>query len=143
VPVATSDVIDWLTGLGWDTTQETGCPLYAGPYVPPEPDQICVITPTPGPGFQMEGAADMCAFQARVRGPQGGDGGPHAQAAAETIAYALDALIFSAPFPSVLASGKTLSIVTRLGGQPSPLASDPDDGSRFSLVASYLIEVSN
>jgi hypothetical protein len=85
----------------------------------------------------------MCGFQARVRGPQGGDGSPGAQAAAEALAYALDALIFGAAYPVTLPSGQVIVHAHRLGGMPAPLSGEPDDADRFSLTASYLIEVSN
>lgn len=143
MPVATSDVITWLTSLGWDTNQETGVPLYMGPYVPDSPDQVAVITPVPGAGFMREGATDMCGFQARVRGPQGGDGSPDAQAAAESLAYALDRLIFTAAYPVRLSSGQVIVTAHRLTGMPAPMSGMPDDADRFSLTASYLIEVSN
>jgi hypothetical protein len=143
VPVATSDVIKWLTFLGWDTNQETGCPLVMGPYIPDEPDQIAILTPTTGPGFMRDGATDMCGFQARVRGGQSGDGSTDAQAATETLAYTLDALIFAAPYPFVLASGRVLVTAHRLSGIPAPMAQTSDDMDRSTYTCSYLIEVSN
>jgi hypothetical protein len=142
VPVATSDVIAWLTSMGWDANQETGVPFYLGPYVPDTPDQVVVLTPTPGAGFMLEGATDMCGFQARVRGPQGGDGSPGAQEAAEALAYRLDALIFTAAYPFVLGSGQVIVTAHRLSGVPAPMPA-ADDGDRFTYTASYLIEVSN
>jgi hypothetical protein len=142
VPLPTSAILDWLVALGWDITQETGAPLYLGPYVPPEPDRLVVISPTPGPGYQLEGAADTSAFQALVRGQQGGDQSLHAQSHAETLAYALDALIFGAQFPAVLPSGHVLMLVTRLGGHPSPLGPSSDDADRFSFVCQYLVQAS-
>lgn len=143
MPVATSDVIQWLTGLGWNTNQETGCPLSMGPYIPDTPDTLAVITMTPGAGYMAEGALDMCGFQARVRGGQSGDGSTDAQAATEALAYALDGLIFNAAYPCVLASGRTLVTAHRLSGIPAPMAQASDDQDRFTYVASYLIEVSN
>jgi hypothetical protein len=143
VPLATLDLIAWLTSLGWDGNQETGAPLVLGPYVPDEPDRLVVLTPTPGPGYQRDGATDLTGFQARARGPQGGDGSPDAQAAAEALAYALDALIFTAAYPAVLPSGQVIVLARRLSGAPAPLGPMPDDGDRWSFVCSYLIEVSN
>jgi hypothetical protein len=144
MPVATSDVITWLSSLGgWDSNQETGVPFYLGPYLPDEPDRLVVITATPGAGYAMEGATDLCGFQARVRGPQGGDGSPDAQAAAEALAYRLDALIFGAAYPVRLPSGQVIVTAHRLSGAPAPLAGEPDDADRVSYVANYLIEVSN
>jgi len=143
VPVPTSDVITWIQSLGWNGNQETGAPLCMGPYVPDTPDNLVVLTATPGPGFQREGATDMCGFQARVRGGQSGDGSTDAQAATESLAYALDALIFSAAYPARLASGKTLVSAHRLSGMPTPMAQAPDDMDRMTYTCSYLIEVSN
>jgi hypothetical protein len=143
VPLATLDLIAWIQGLGWDVNQETGVPLYLGPYVPDEPDRLGVLTPTPGPGYQREGATDLCGVQARLRGPQGGDGSPDAQAAAEALAYRLDALIFAAGYPVTLPSGQVIVLARRLSGMPAPMSGEPDDADRFSFTCSYLIEVSN
>jgi hypothetical protein len=143
VPLATLSLISWILSLGWDGNQETGAPLVLGPYVPDEPDKLIVLTPTPGPGYQREGATDLVGFQARARGPQGGDGSPHAQAAAEALAYELDKLIFAAAYPAVLPSGQVIVLARRLSGAPAPLAAGPDDADRFEYVTSYLIEVSN
>lgn len=142
MPLPTGDILDWLVALGWDVTQETGAPLYLGPYVPEEPDRLVVITPTPGPGYTLEGATDTSAFQALVRGQQGGDQSLHAQTHAERLAYALDALIFSAQFPVVLPSGHVLALITRLGGHPSPLGAGIDDGDRASFTCQYLVQAS-
>jgi hypothetical protein len=132
VPLPTTALIGWITGtLGWDATQETGVPVLMGPYVDEEPDKVVTLTPVPGPGYQLEAAADAGAFQARVRG------GQDDQPGAEALAYALDSLILGAQFPVVVA-GRTLIHVHRLGSTPSPLAADPDDGTRFSYVCTYL-----
>jgi hypothetical protein len=143
VPLATLDLLAWIATMGWDSNQETGVPLYLGPYIPDEPDKCVVVTPTPGPGYTREGATDLCGFQARVRGPQGGDGSPDAQAAAEALAYRLDALIFAAAYPVTLPSGQVIVLARRLSGMPAPMSGTPDSGDRFEFVCSYLIEVSN
>ncbi len=130
--VPTTSLISWLTGLGWDTDQERGAPLVPGPYVLEEPDRLVTLTAVPGPGYIIEGAADASAFQARVRGPQDDPG------EAERLAYALDSLIFSAPFPVTLTDGTVLIHVHRLGSAPTPLAPGPDDGLRFELTCTYL-----
>lgn len=132
MPLPSASVIAWITNLGWDTRQEFGAPIFPGPYVPPEPDRIVVITATPGPGYVLEGSADASAFQARVRGSQ------NDQADAEALAYLLDSLILGAPFPSVAASGQVIVHVHRLGGTPSPLAASPDSGDRYELTCNYL-----
>ena len=54
-----------------------------------------MITPTPGPGFTLEGATDTSAFQALVRGQQGGDGSLHAQRHAEILAYSRSRGVFA------------------------------------------------
>jgi len=144
MPVPSAALISWLSTLGgWDSNQETGVPFYLGPYIPDSPDQVCVITPTPGAGYRLEGATDVCGFQARVRGPQGGDGSPGAQSAAEALAHRLDALIFAAAYPVTLPSGQVIVTAHRLSGAPAPLSGEPDDADRFSFVCQYLIEVSN
>jgi hypothetical protein len=131
MPLATTSVINWLTNLGWDVTQESGAPIVPGPYVLQEPDRIVVVSPTPGPGYILEGDADVSAFQARVRGSQ------NDQADAETLAYLLDSLILRATFP-VTIDGRVLIHVHRLGGTPSPLAAGPDPGDRYEYICSYL-----
>jgi hypothetical protein len=142
VPIATRDLITWLSAQGgWDTSQETGVPFFLGPYIPDTPDRLVILTPTPGAGYAREGATDVCGFQARVRGPQGGDGSPDAQAAAEALAYRLDALIFGAAYPVRLPSGQVIVTAHRLSGAPAPMM--PDDADRVSFTCQYLIEVSN
>ena len=131
-----ADLIAWLGHLGWDTTQESGAPIVAGPYILKEPDQLVTVTATGGPGYVLEAAADACTFQARVRG------GQNNQADAERLAYALDALILGASFPAVTSSGQVIVHVHRLGGPPAPLAAGPDDGDRFEFVSSYVAIVS-
>lgn len=142
MPLPTGDLIAWITSLGWDANQETGCPLYGGPYIPPEPDRLVILTPVGGPGYLNEGATDSGGFQARVRGPQSGDASPFGQAAAEKDAYRLDQLIFAAQFPVVLPSGQVLVKVYRFAGVPSPLTGTPDDGDRWEYTCEYLYEVS-
>lgn len=133
MPLPTADIVAWLEDLGWDTTQESGAPILMGPYVEPEPDKLVTLTPTPGPGYILESAADASAIQARVRG------GQFDQPGAEVLAFALDSLILGANFPAASTSGKTIIHVHRLGGTPSPLAPNPDDGQRFSYICQYLV----
>lgn len=128
----TKAVITWLSALGWDTRQERGAPLVKGPYVPKMPDRLVILTPTGGPGFLWDGAADASSFQARVRG------GQNDQDSAETLALALDTLILNASFPVLLPSGQVISHIHRAGGPPSPLAGDPDDADRWSYTCQYL-----
>ena len=63
-------VIDFIAGLGWDTTQETGYPLLPGPEVQTSPDKEVTLTPSGGPGYVTEEAALYAwTFQARTRDP--------------------------------------------------------------------------
>lgn len=132
MPLPTTDIIDWIIGLGWDAAQETGAPVLKGPYVEDEPDKLVTLTPTPGPGYILEAAGDVSAFQARVRG------GQNDQDSAEDLAFELDSLILGAQFPALSTSGKTIIHVHRQGGTPSPLGADPDDGDRYSYICVYL-----
>lgn len=131
MPLPSASVIAWLTSLGWDITQESGAPIFPGPYVPPEPDRCVIVTATPGPGFVLEGDGDAGAFQARVRG------GQNDQADAESLAYLLDSLILAASFP-VTVGGQVIIHVHRLGGTPSPLSGTPDTGDRYEFTTTYL-----
>ena len=125
-------VIDWLTSAGWDTTQETGYPFFAGPEILDEPDKAVFITPTGGPGYQTEEAGvDAWSFQARLRGPA--DDPLGAMAAAQL----LDWTILRAPHP-VLVDGVPVLNVQRLGSPPSALPLDPSD-RRFEYTANYVI----
>lgn len=133
MPLPTASLIKWLTtDLGWDATQETGAPIVPGPYILPMPDRLVTVTATPGPGYTLEAAADAQAFQARVRGPQ------NDQAAAEALAFTLDALILNASFPAIV-DGRVIIHCHRLGGTPSPLAATPDSGERSEYVTSYVL----
>lgn len=135
MPLPTSSVIRWLTDQGWDATQETGAPLFPGPFVPEMPDRLVVVTSTPGPGYVLEAAADAQAFQARVRGPQ------NDYDAAEALAFALDDLILNASFPAIVA-GRTLIHCHRLGSQPTPLAVGPDSGDCTNFTCQYVLTAS-
>jgi Bacteriophage minor capsid protein len=136
VPLPTASVILWLAGLGWNAAQEYGAPLVQGPYILSSPDRLVTITPTPGPGYVWEAAADAGCFQARVRGPQNDQDG------AESLAYLLDSLILGASFPAVI-SGHVISLVRRLGSTPSPLGPGPDSAQRYEYVTSYICIASN
>jgi hypothetical protein len=125
-------IIAWLTAAGWNGTQETGYPLYAGPEILTEPDKAVFVTATGGPGYVTEeGGTDAWSFQARTRGPA--DDPFAAQAAAQL----LDWTILRGPRPSS-ACGVPVLNVQRLGGPPSPLPLDPSD-RRFEYVANYVI----
>ena len=132
MPLPAASLVAWLTRLGWDVRQEYGAPIVPGPYVPPDPDRMVVITAVPGPGYVLEGDGDAGAFQARVRG------GQNDQADAEALAFLLDKLILGASFPAVTASGQVIIHVHRLGGTPSPLTASPDSGDRWEYTTTYL-----
>ena len=129
---ATRVICDWITGLGWDDRNETGYPVIPGPYVPPSPDRLVVITGSGGPGYTTEEAAtDAAIFQARVRGPA------EDWDEAERAATELDLLILRARFP-VQVDGTWIVQVTRTGGGPDPLPYDMTD-QRGEFVNNYVI----
>ena len=125
-------VIDWLTTAGWDITQESGFPLYAGPEILDEPDRAVFLTATGGPGYVTdEGGVDAWSFQARVRGAADDPLG------AEAAAQLLDWTILHA-FTPAWVDGIRVIVCHRLGSSPSPLPLDPAD-RRFEYTADYVI----
>jgi hypothetical protein len=132
-PIArTQLIIDWVTSLGWPGQQESGYPLFPGPYILRSPDQAVFITATTGPGaVTEEGLPQAAGFQARLRGPADD------AITAESYANLLDQLILAAPFP-VIIDGVTINHAHRLGGPPTPLPVDPAD-LRHEFTASYVI----
>ncbi len=128
----TQVIIDWISALGWDDRQETGYPLVAGPYLPDQPDRLCVITGGGGPGYLTEEpATDGSLFQARLRGPTGD------QLGVESAAQLLDDLILGAHFPAAI-DGTVINLVARQGSGPTPLPWDPSD-QRVDFTSNYLI----
>jgi hypothetical protein len=124
-------VIDWITSLGWDVTQETGYPLVPGPEILASPDRLVTVTASGGPGFVTEeGALDAWAMQLRVRGPADDPLAP------ELAAQQLDLLLFTGAGLTV--DGIRVAAATRLGSPPSPLPLDPAD-RRFEFTCSYII----
>jgi hypothetical protein len=124
-------IIDWLTGLGWNVTQETGYPLLDGTYIAEAPDKVVLITPTGGPGYVTEeGTADAWSFQARVRGEPEDPFGP------QLAAQQLDYMILNAPFP-VTVDGVVIPHAHRAAGPPTPLPVDTGD-LRREYTCSYL-----
>lgn len=132
-PVPTTQLaIDMITAAGWDGDQETGAPLYAGPYIPESPDRLVVLTATSGPGYLTdEGYPDAVSFQARVRGPS--DDEP----SAEMLAILLDQLILQLPTP-VTIDGVSIGSIQRLGGSPVALPFDPND-LRYDFTCNYVL----
>lgn len=125
-------IIDFLTAAGWDTTQESGCPLFAGPEILVSPDRAAFITATGGPGYTTEeGGTDAWSFQARVRGPSDDP------LAAQIAAQMLDWTILGAPTPTWIDGVRVINC-QRLGSPPSPLPLDPKD-RRFEYTADYII----
>jgi hypothetical protein len=132
VTAQTQVIIDWITGLGWDDRQELGYPLAPGPYVPPSPDRIVVITGTGGPGYTTEEpATDASNFQALLRGA------PEDPLGAEEAAQELDRLILLGGFPAQV-DGTWVAAVSRVGSGPTPLPYDPSD-QRTTLTSNYTI----
>lgn len=132
MPAQTQVIMDWITGLGWDTRQEQGYPVLPGPYVPPSPDRLVVITGGGGPGYLTEEpATDGSNFQAMLRGA------PEDQLGAEAAAQALDHLILRAGFP-VTVDGAVIVSVSRVGSGPTPLPWDETD-QRTSFTSNYTI----
>lgn len=129
---ATKVIMDWITSLGWDDRQELGFPLVAGPYVPPSPDQLLIITGGGGPGYTTEEpATDASNFQARLRGD------PDDPLGTESAAQLLDNLILRASFP-VTIDGTVICTVSRQGSGPTPLPFDPGD-RRTEFTSNYVI----
>lgn len=127
----TQVIIDFLTAAGWDTTQETGYPLFAGPEILVSPDRAVFITATGGPGFTTEeGGTDAWSFQARLRGPSDDP------IAAEVAAQVLDWTILTAPCPARIDGVRVISC-QRLGSAPTVLPLDPSD-RRFEFTADYI-----
>jgi hypothetical protein len=128
----TQVVIDWITSLGWNGTQELGYPLFPGPEILIEPDKAVFITGTGGPGYQTEeGSIDAWQFQARVRGTTDDAYGP------EAAALLLDQLIFAAPLP-VVVDGVPIQNAHRAASPPVPLPFDPAD-RRHEFTCSYIV----
>ena len=125
-------IIAFLTAAGWDTTQETGWPIVAGPEILVSPDRLVTITATGGPGYGTEeGGVDAWSFQARLRGPSDDP------IAAEVGAQMLDWTILTAPCPASVNGVRVISC-QRLGSPPTVLPLDPSD-RRFEYTADYIL----
>jgi hypothetical protein len=124
--------IDWLALTGWDTTQESGYPLFAGPEILAMPDRAVFVTAAGGPGYTTEeGGTDAWTMQVRLRGPA--DDPLSAMAAAQLLDYT----ILRGPH-HVLVDGVPVLNVARLGGPPAPLPLDPSD-RRFEFTCNYIL----
>ena len=128
----TQVIMDFIAGLGWDDRPELGYPLVPGPYVPPSPDRVAVITGGGGPGYITEEASiDGSNFQALIRGA------PEDPLGAEEAAQQLDALLLRAAFP-VQIDGTWIVNCARVGSGPTPLPWDSTD-QRITLTSNYTI----
>lgn len=128
----TQVLMDFITSLGWDGTEETGYPMRPGPEVQTSPDRLLTLTPTSGPGWATdEGSLDTWGFQARLRGPDDDPLEP------ELKSQQLDAMILFAVTP-VTIDGTLIANIQRTGSPPVPLPLDPAD-RRFEYVCTYLI----
>lgn len=125
-----SDLSTWLQGLLTAASVSQFPDFNEGPYIPEMPNELCSITLTGGTGYQLEGGADAPTFQVRVRSEQSN------QSSAEQQSLLLDQLIFLAQYPTALASGLKLLLVSRVGGGPASIG-PPDDAYRFDYVCNY------
>lgn len=131
----TQVIIDLISYLGWDGRQELGWPVVPGPYVPPEPDRLLIITGAGGPGYLTdEASVDASIFQARVRGA------PDDPIGAETAASTLDDMLAAASrtrFPLAI-DGTSVNTLYRSGSGPTALPYDPSD-RRTEFTCNYVI----
>lgn len=128
----TQVVIDWLTSLGWDVTQELGYPLIDGTYPLEEPDRVVFVTATGGPGYVTdEGSVDAWSFQLRVRGTTDDPYSPM------LAAQQLDFLVLTAPLP-VVVDGVPIQNAHRVASPPTPLPVNPQD-LRREYTCGYLV----
>ena len=146
MPMSSSTLKDWLTTVIQATAPVPlggmgDIEVYAGPHIPKMPDRIAIITAVPGVGYLYEGAADQIGFQTRIRG-MGSPDDHVSYSDAETLAFALDSLIFSAAFP-VIVDGQVIVRAFRLGGQPAPMSPAPDDADRYEFSCNYVAIVGN
>lgn len=130
MPLTFDDLSTWLSVLAQGAGVSLPANINEGPYVPDMPNKLITITQMSGTGFQNEGALDGPSFQLRVRSAQ------NDQTSAETLANALDKLIFDQLFPQRLKSGTPLLLVSRIGGAPA-IMGPPDDAFRYDYVCNY------
>lgn len=133
----TRAIIDWLATLGIGPGLAVDLLVLPGPYLPPMPDRVGLVTTIPGPGLFLEGAGDTGGFQLLVRGWQDPTS---TDASAEEDALAADRRILRADLPAEVTPGVWLLPIGRSGGRPAPLPQE-DDGDRISVVCTYLTPV--
>lgn len=120
--------------IGWLETRPVEIKYFQGPNIPDYPDKMCVVTPAPGGGLDVEMSIDNPAWQLRVIGPQGD---PNATASVtEDLIYAIEAeIILNAP--RVVMGGKRVKASQRFGSQPTNLP--PDTAGRVHFVVTVLL----
>lgn len=107
------------------------CHFVVGPYIPDEPDEVCIVTKTGGSGAEMDGLFDNYTFQIRYRGQQ-----EHFESA-EDGAMLVDHVLRSAENVSI--AGVPGLAFRRTGGPPDPDA--PDDGGRTAFICNYVLTI--
>lgn len=96
------------------------------------PDEMCIISLTGGPGLDSEQVFDRAGLQIRTVGPQADYEG------AETLAFNIDKALVSIDTSQAINGKHTLSIM-RAGSGPSLLLID--DGGRYHFTCNYIWEV--
>lgn len=133
-PLSFDDITVWLKSLLSEKELSKFPEFREGPYIHETPDRLCTLTLSSGAGYAMEGAADQPQFQIRVRSDQ------NKQQTASYDINLLDMRIFQARFPTKLASGMNLLLVSRVGGSPAPLG-PPDAAYRYDYTGNYAATV--
>lgn len=133
-------LLAWLEGLGILDDNNGALRFVDGTRpVPKMADQLCIVTPTGGPGETMQGMADTVGAQLRWRGRQRtGD-------SVGLIARRADNKIRFAQFPTRIITDDgpvQLLTVQRAGGPPALLTGTPDAPSeRAEYTCNYNITV--
>lgn len=132
LPLMTSDVREWLSGL---LPAER---VYQGPELPKMPERMIVVSPAQGAGLSMEFMFDQPSFQVHVVGPQSRDARVNESAAqAERLSFEVDRAILMTPYPTVIADHH-VTHAQRYGSGPSPLPTD--SAGRAHFVCTYLFQ---
>lgn len=147
--LSADDVARWLVTPAADGGAGLQATVTLGPKLPPQPDQVVVLTRYGGPGAIEENAFEVIAFQARCRGKQGPGGSPVYTPAApnpdaskdayvdvENLATTVDALLLDTPIP-VRIGGHYVRTIT--GGPPAFLTAD--SARRVHFTGNYLFTV--
>ena len=137
-----STAVAWVVdSLGWNADDPSldrfGVPVLPGPYIPPMPDRLVIITKAPGSGFLWEGSGEGNLVQIRVRGMQS-PRDVQSYADAESLASQLDSLIYGANFP-ITVNNQLIIRAWRSGSAPVVLGAGPDDADRYEFACNYAI----